>query len=500
MRTDAILFLVLGLTLAACQDGVGPSPTPSTPTPSTPTPPTPTPPTVGTLVVSTTRGGNDPNQTGYLLTVDGTESLPLGPTDTSRIDLPAGPHTLRLTGLAGNCSVSPATPLDVAISSGSTTAVAFDVTCVVTGLQITASTTGLEIDRDGYRLEVDGTDRGSLAANGTMLIPLDPGSRTIGLTDLAANCAVDGPGSQTVTIVASEVMPIRFAVVCTATTTQPTSGVLAFVTVDNNVALINANGTHYRAVTTANPGVSDVAVAWSPSGDRIAFSRMTDGSNFPLTIHVIDRDGTNLVRLSPPGALDGSPTWSPDGRRIAFDNQDPRDYSAARVQIYRMNADGTHRVRLTTFPEGAYSPAWSPDGRKIVFVTGNDDIQVMDADGTHRSALTNDSARDFNPAWSPDGNRIVFSSGPALFVINADGTHRTRLTWPPETRWSYWDYEPAWSPDGHAVVFTRQYDCDPFNDNGGPSCVRPELRTIQPTGAPFASDLVTHGWEASWRP
>jgi dipeptidyl aminopeptidase/acylaminoacyl peptidase len=380
-------------------------------------------------------------------------------------------------------------------------------------LVVSTTTEGDDPDPDGYRVVVDGDDRGAISANDTTLIQLEPGSRTIALTGLTPNCAVDGPGSRSVTIVAAEVAPIEFAVVCTGTGTQPppASGVLAFTrlmrsatAVYNNLALINLDGTNYRALTTPNSSPYDFDVAWSPDGDRIAFSRMSDGSTFPLAIHVINPDGTNLVRLSPSGALDDSPTWSPDGQRIAFTNQDPRVHSAASAQIYLMNADGTNRVPLTNLPEGAYSPTWSPDGEKIAFVAGtlgdHDDIYVMDADGTHRSPLTNDPGRDFNPAWSPDGSRIVFSRGRALFVINSNGTHRKRLTLPLETRWSYSDYEPAWSPDGHAVVFTRSYDCDPFNDNGGPQCVADELRTIQLTGVPFVSSLVTQGVGASWRP
>jgi dipeptidyl aminopeptidase/acylaminoacyl peptidase len=498
MRMNWSLVVVAGLWLWACGDPGGPDPGVTS---------------TGTLVVSTSTEGDDPDQDGYLLTVDGADSLALHPTGTVQVDLAPGRHNLRLLGVAEHCTVAQGVSLQVDVPLRDTTAVAFGITCSViapsptSGARITVTTTGVDIDPDGYRIAVDGGDRGPISTNGTMLIRLDPGSRTLALTGLTPNCAVDGSGSRTVIIVSSEVMPIDFAVVCTATTPQPppTSGVLAFTTLDNNLALVNLDGTHYRPLTTASSNQSDIGAVWSPSGDRIAFSRMTDAAPFPLAIHVINPDGTNLIRLSPQGALDDSPTWSPDGRRIAFANQDPRVHTAASAQIYLMDVDGSHRVPLTSLPRGAFSPTWSPDGEKIAFgdrgiggYLGN--IYVMDADGTHLSALTNDRARNSNPAWSPDGTRIVFSRGRALFTINADGTHRTRLTSPPATRWSYSDYEPAWSPDGRAVVFTRSYDCDPLNDNEGPSCVPNELRTIQLAGAAFVSSLVTHGSKASWGP
>jgi hypothetical protein len=50
-----------------------------------------------------------------------------------------------------------------------------------------------------------------------MLIRSDPGDRTISLTGLSPNCAVQGSGARDVTIVANEIAPVEFAVVCTAT-------------------------------------------------------------------------------------------------------------------------------------------------------------------------------------------------------------------------------------------------------------------------------------------
>jgi hypothetical protein len=221
MWTHRILLAAVGLTLVACDDGIGPS--------------TGSPSTEGTLVISTSTGGDAPDQDGYLLTVDGFDSLALTPTGTTEIDLPDGQHTLQLLEVAEQCSVAPETPLEVDVPSQDTTSVAFEVSCPATGARITTTTTGLDIDQDGYRVEVDGTDRGILPSNGTVLTRLDPGSRTITLTDLAPNCTIDGPGSRTVTIEAPEIVSIEVAVVCTATT-----GVIG--------VLVEASGAHVNGV------------------------------------------------------------------------------------------------------------------------------------------------------------------------------------------------------------------------------------------------------------
>jgi hypothetical protein len=162
--------------------------------------------------------GNDPDGDGYELTVDGGSSTPLSPNDSAEVELPAGAHTLHLLGAADHCSISPRPPLTVDIAPRSTTPVAFEVSCQATGASVTVTTTGLDVDTDGYRVTVEGIDRGAISTNGTMLIRLDPGSRSFALTGLLASCAVDGTGSRLVTIVDGDVARVDFTVVCTART------------------------------------------------------------------------------------------------------------------------------------------------------------------------------------------------------------------------------------------------------------------------------------------
>jgi hypothetical protein len=167
--------------------------------------------------VSTSTVGDDPDSDGYLLTVDDADSLDLRSTGSAQLDLAPGRHTLELLGVAEQCSVAPATVLELDITQGSTTPVAFEVNCPLTGARITVTTTGLILDPDGYRVMVDGSGHGVIASNDTVLARLEPGSRTIELTGLAQNCAVQGSSSRTVTIVDAEAVAVKFAVVCTAT-------------------------------------------------------------------------------------------------------------------------------------------------------------------------------------------------------------------------------------------------------------------------------------------
>jgi hypothetical protein len=199
VRPSAVLPLAVGLLLAACVDGEEPS-------------------TDGTLVVSTSTGGGDPDQDGYWLTVDGRDSLLLAPTGTAELRLPSGGHSLRLHGMAQHCSVVEGASREVDVPSRGAVSVAFEVSCPASAVRITTTTTGLDIDPDGYHVLVDGTDRGSIPSNGTLLTRVDPGSRMIALTGLAPLCTPEGSGSRAVTVPDLEVVPVEFAIVCTATT------------------------------------------------------------------------------------------------------------------------------------------------------------------------------------------------------------------------------------------------------------------------------------------
>jgi len=96
---------------------------------SCPTPP----PTTGDLTVTTTTtgGGTDPD--GYTVTVDAINK-PIGVSGSVTFNgLPAGDHSVTLTGLANNCTVSGQNPRTINVPAGGTPQTNFPVTCRVTG-------------------------------------------------------------------------------------------------------------------------------------------------------------------------------------------------------------------------------------------------------------------------------------------------------------------------------------------------------------------------------
>lgn len=195
MRAHSILVWAICLQLAACSEPLAD----------------------GTLLISTATSGGDPDPDGFVLTIDGADSIALGPTDTAEVAVPVGQHSLQLLGVAGQCSVDPGSPLDIVVTTVEPATLTLAIDCPAVGARVAITTTGLDVDQDGYRIVVDGADVAAIASNGSAFTHADPGSRTITLGGLASNCAIQGSVSQTVTVVANEIAPVEFAVRCTAT-------------------------------------------------------------------------------------------------------------------------------------------------------------------------------------------------------------------------------------------------------------------------------------------
>ena len=218
----------------------------------------------------------------------------------------------------------------------------------------------------------------------------------------------------------------------------------------------------------------DFDQAWSPDGNKLAFTSNRDGDSFE--IYTMNADGSDVQRLTNDSIDEGQPAWSPDGTRIAFTRGSgcvivvkpqlrPAADDPCLPYIYVMNSDGSNPVELST-AGGDSGPVWSPDGSKIAFtnfvqnVPYSDEIYVMNADGSGRVRLTTNTAVDYVSSWSPDGSKLAFASNRdippkvayrfQLYTMNADGSNQTRLT-----NDLFDDNYPVFSPDGILIAFQR---------------------------------------------
>jgi Tol biopolymer transport system component len=191
-------------------------------------------------------------------------------------------------------------------------------------------------------------------------------------------------------------------------------------------------------------------------------------------LYTVNRDGSDLQRLTNFDTYTAESVVSPDGKRIAFTSLKDGD-----LDIYVMNVDGTGLKRLTNTPGYDGGPWWSPDGTKIVYRSHHPadsaqlaqyrtllaanmvrpsqvELFVMNADGSDQRQITKLGGANFGPSWTRDGRRIIFASNYKnprsrnfdLFLVNIDGSGLEPLTMHGE-----FDGFPMFSPDGRKLLW-----------------------------------------------
>ena len=149
-------------------------------------------------------------------------------------------------------------------------------------------------------------------------------------------------------------------------------------------------------------------------------------------VYRVDSDGAALTPLTPAGATALSPAWSPDGQRMAFTRLE-----AGRGAIVVQSLSGGATVTAPGSQSALnITPAFAPDGRTLAFAhsseAGTDVYTANIADQCCTQRLTvGRFADNLSPTFAPDGRRIAFVSTragpPQIYVMAADGTDQELL-------------------------------------------------------------------------
>jgi TolB protein len=178
--------------------------------------------------------------------------------------------------------------------------------------------------------------------------------------------------------------------------------------------------------------------SWSPDGTRICFVSTRDGNS---ELYVMNRDGSNLTRLTNHPSIDVSPTWSPSGTQIAFTS----DRSGS-PQIYIIEADGRNIQKMTS-ESWCDRPTWSPAPfNEIAYASRTGpgyDIKIYDLATQERRQLTFGEGSNESPAYAANGRHVAFMSTRTgkkhIFVLGRDGRGLKQITTVGN------NYTPDWS-------------------------------------------------------
>src|SRR3989454_199242 len=265
-RTLLVAAAATQLVATACNDSQGPQPDAALlPLPL---------PGLATLAVSTSTSGSNLDPDGYTVTVDGGPSQSIGANGVATfVGLAAGDHTVLLSGVAQNCTVSGANPRTVSLIAGLVGATGFSLSCAAqptTGdLAVSTSTTGSNLDPNGYALTLDGGTNRAIPTNGSVTFTgLPAGSHTVVLSGVAGNCTPSGGTSRTVDVSAGGTASTSFAVSCVAT--PPPTGNL---TVSTSTTGSNPDPDRYALTLD---GGTDRAI---PTNGSVTFTGLPAGSH-----------------------------------------------------------------------------------------------------------------------------------------------------------------------------------------------------------------------------
>jgi Tol biopolymer transport system component len=182
----------------------------------------------------------------------------------------------------------------------------------------------------------------------------------------------------------------------------------------SHLALIPASGGPIQELPAAGEHVG--FPSWSPDATKVVYASF-DRAQRGLRIFDLKTQRVTQVTKGP----DTFPAWSPNGDRIAFTSNRDGDY-----EIYTVRPGGGGLMRLTRSPGNDAHPAWSPDAEWIAFASNrtgfkdetggmsDGEIFVMRADGSDVRQLTENAFEDGTPAWRP------------AFVASPEGSSRGR--------------------------------------------------------------------------
>ena len=210
---------------------------------------------------------------------------------------------------------------------------------------------------------------------------------------------------------------------------SPDGKEIAFITgkrMNESVWLMGVDGTQPRKLV-GEEGDFFGAVAWSPDGTQIAYTRGRFSYAYGVKgmIELVDpRDGhvSSLLPVNGMGwfaSLNGPLAWAADGHLIySLSEPPPRQLDS---NLWALNLDQQGKIsgaplRLTNDAGSVLSISTSVDGKRMAYLKGvpQPDVYVARLEGHEITGepqrLTLDDRQDIPFDWTPDGKAVLFIS------------------------------------------------------------------------------------------
>jgi hypothetical protein len=335
--------------------------------------------TTGSIRVSASTGGEDLDEDGYEIVVDGGAPSAIGINGSLTAGgLAPGDYSVELQGEAFNCSVGGNNPRTVTVTGGAETPVTFDVTCRYHLYN--------RIAFQSYR------------TGPPMLYAIDPydltSERPLGITGLHPAVSPDG-----LRIAYSHEDDIWIARSDGSGAGRITSSseneYYPAWSSDGNWIAYERDGEIW---TMREDGSNQVMIfdfgtqpTWSPDGTRVAFTDAGD-------IWILNADGSGLTGLTGNPTANQRPAWSPLGNYIGFASA--RDGS---LHVFVQDPGGGPAINMTIALIGhATDPTWAPAAEAGAFsseASGTSDIYYFVPGSAGIVRLTTNPADDVHPSW-----------------------------------------------------------------------------------------------------
>ena len=157
---------------------------------------------------------------------------------------------------------------------------------------------------------------------------------------------------------------------------------------------------------TNSAGAHEREVAWSASGDRVAWISDASGEEeIYVGDHLRQKPATRVTSDSTTRLY--GPRFSPDGKRVA--------YGDAEARIFVVDSDGRNKRQIADDPGNPqHDFSWSPDSRWLAYSTANPNgyrsLYIWDSTSGKSQRVTDEMFSAYNPVFAPGGGQLYFLS------------------------------------------------------------------------------------------